>query len=155
MRYFIGILLALVVWPLSTRASDPVGAEACGTCHVQEYNMWKSSPHAMALARLSGAQQRNRGCRSCHTLAPQLDLPQFSGVQCESCHGNGEHYSPTNVMRDKKLATLMGLEKVTAKTCEKCHNETTPGLTKFDFAEKKKLIKHWADKIPVPNKSKK
>ena len=70
---------------------------------------WKDS--RMALARLSGSQQRNRGCRSCHFGAP-IELAQFSGVQCESYHGNGEHYSPTNVMRDKKLAKLMGLKRL-------------------------------------------
>ena len=140
-RYFLPIVL-LIFGTASAIAAEPIGAQACGTCHIQEYEQWKQTPHALALARLTNTQQRNRGCRSCHTLAPQSKQAHLSGVQCESCHGLGEHYAPANVMKDKKLSALMGLKKISEATCMRCHTQDGPGLSKFDYETKKKLILH-------------
>jgi len=123
-------------------ASGPLGAETCGTCHIQEYEQWKKTPHALALARLSATQQRNRGCRGCHTTAPQSDNPSLSGVQCEACHGSGQFYAPANVMKDKKLASLMGLKSVTKSTCLTCHTKDGSGLSDFKYEEKLPLVLH-------------
>lgn len=68
----------------------------------------------------------------------------LSGVQCESCHGEGALYSPRYVMKDKVLARLLGLEDVKAETCAKCHTSDGPSVTPFDFAAKVKLVNHGA-----------
>jgi hypothetical protein len=123
-------------------ASEPLGAETCGSCHVQEYVQWKKTPHAMALAKLSSVQQRNRGCRGCHTTAPQSERADLSGVQCEACHGFGQFYAPANIMKDKVLSRLMGLKPVTKATCMVCHTKDGPGLSPFNYTEKRALILH-------------
>lgn len=123
-------------------AQEQVGAEACGSCHEAQLKKWQSSGHALALARLSKTQRRDRVCRSCHTLAPEKDDPKLQGVQCESCHGAGGHYSPSWVMRDPVLAKLYGLEAVTEETCKPCHTSEGPSLTPFVYADKVAQVCH-------------
>ncbi len=83
-------------------------AEACGECHVSEYEVWKRTPHATGfkdLHRLKTAEaiaermgfkliKRDSNCLQCHyTPTVQGDqLRAVSGVSCESCHGAGEGY---------------------------------------------------------------
>ena len=121
---------------------DHLGAERCGACHQAEYQAWRKTPHARALARLSESQQRNPLCRSCHTMDPWSDDPALAGVQCEACHGAGRAYSPSLVMRDKQLADLMGLEKVNEATCGPCHRSDSPRLRPFDYASLVRLVMH-------------
>jgi hypothetical protein len=138
----LGLLLGAS--PSALGAPDPIGARRCGTCHVKEYEDWKASPHAQALARLSEPKQRDPVCRSCHTTAPAATDPELAGVQCESCHGLGSLYAPRYVMKDEKLRRLLGLEKVTAATCQGCHDGETPSTRPFDFATWVKLVNHGA-----------
>ena len=98
--------------------------------------------HAEALARLTKNQRRDPVCRACHTMAPTTSDARLSGVQCESCHGNGRYYEPAHIMRDKKLAGLMGLKPVTEATCRRCHRADAPSLEPFDFARKLELVRH-------------
>lgn len=130
-------------------ASDEfVGAERCGACHEKEYQHWKRSGHASALARLSKVQQQDATCRSCHTMVPNSDDPELAGVQCESCHGAGRLYEPEYVMRDEKLADLLGLKKVEATTCAPCHTADAPSVHPFVFAEKVELVRHMKAEAP-------
>lgn len=139
------VLLGLIVGVGSASAApDPIGAKRCGACHEREYADWKASPHAQALARLSTPKQRDPVCRSCHTTAPTSADPDLAGVQCESCHGLGSLYAPEYVMKDEKLRKLLGLEKVTAATCQGCHDGDTPSTRKFDFEAWVKLVNHGA-----------
>lgn len=123
-------------------AQEQVGAEACGSCHEAQYKKWQGSGHAMSLARLSKTQQRDRVCRSCHTMAAEQDDPKLQGVQCESCHGAGSHYSPSWVMKDAVLAKLYGLEAVTEDTCKPCHTSEGPSLQPFVYKDKVALVCH-------------
>lgn len=127
-------------------APEPIGAERCGACHIEEYDSWKGTAHAKALAKLSKPKQRDPVCRSCHTSDASSSDPALAGVQCESCHGPGSLYAPDFVMKDEKLRTLLGLKKVTEATCRSCHDGDTPSARPFDFATWVKLIDHKSHK---------
>lgn len=134
---------ALALLPgVASAGQELIGAERCGTCHVAEYEDWKKSGHAEALARLSQSQQQDPVCRSCHTTGARKDDPALSGVQCESCHGAGSLYAPAHVMRDPALAELLGLEKVSATTCAPCHTASSPKVRPFDYAAAVQKIAH-------------
>ena len=142
-----GTLVALALGfvlgaPSVATAADAIGAERCGACHQKEYEDWKKTPHARALARLSTTKQRDPVCRSCHTMEPTSDDRALAGVQCESCHGKGSLYSPRYVMKDDKLRVLLGLEKVEEGTCRSCHDSESPSAKPFDYATLLQLVNH-------------
>ncbi len=147
MRRALLIAVALLV-SAPAAAKDYVGAAACGVCHQAEYEQWKSTGHAVALSRLSKRQQRDAGCRSCHTMDPRDANAELAGVQCESCHGGGRFYAPRHVMKDAKLARLLGLQTITEKTCASCHRADGPGVHPFDFATKLAHVAHKPAKTP-------
>jgi hypothetical protein len=126
----------------SAFATDFVGAETCRTCHQPEYQQWKSSGHATALTRLSPAQQRDRVCRSCHTMAPLSEEQNLAGVQCESCHGAGGFYALRYVMKDRTLAHLLGLKDVAEESCAGCHTADGPSVVPFTFKDKVDQVRH-------------
>lgn len=83
-------------------------AEACGECHISEYEVWESTPHAEGfktlhrkkraetIARKMGFRliKRDSLCFSCH-YTPTVQGDQIrvvSGVSCESCHGAGSEW---------------------------------------------------------------
>jgi len=126
---------------------DYVGADRCKSCHAAEFAAWGASPHARAMQTLTAAEQKNPRCLACHTMVPDDVQAALVGVQCESCHGPGRHYSPAWVMRDPVLARQLNLlAKVDAAACARCHNDASPAMGAFDFAAKRELIKHWSDK---------
>jgi len=141
-----GLAIALVLLAAPVSANDLVGAEVCGTCHVEQYKQWRSSGHAVALARLTKAQQRDRVCRSCHSSAPDSQDAALAGVQCESCHGPGRFYAPRAVMLDPELRVLLGLAKIDKNTCASCHRGDGPALEPFDFDRAIELVKHGTKK---------
>ena len=121
---------------------DHIGAERCGACHQAQYQSWRKSPHAHALARLTESQQADPVCRSCHTMDPWSKDAALAGVQCESCHGAGRAYAPDYVMRDNVLSKLMGLKEIKESTCLPCHRADAPRLRPFNYAELVKLVMH-------------
>lgn len=129
---------------------DFVGAERCRACHAKEYDVMARGPHARAFDVLGAKDRADPRCLACHTLVPDDLSANLLGVQCESCHGPGRHYSIDYVMRDAELAKLLSLAKVDDKTCLRCHTESSPSLTPFVVAEKMALIKHWADAATPP-----
>jgi hypothetical protein len=139
-----GLALATLV-AAPAFATDFVGAETCRTCHQPEYDQWKSSGHATALARLSPVQQRDRVCRSCHTMSPLSEEQNLAGVQCESCHGPGSFYALRYVMKDRTLAHLLGLKDVAEESCAGCHTSDGPSVVPFTFKDKVDQVRH----IPV------
>jgi hypothetical protein len=128
---------------------DFVGAERCRACHAKEYDVMARGPHARAFDVLGTKDRADPRCLACHTLVPDDLSSSLLGVQCESCHGPGRHYSIDYVMRDAELAKLLSLAKVDDKTCLRCHTESSPSLNPFVVADKIALIKHWAD-APAP-----
>jgi nitrate/TMAO reductase-like tetraheme cytochrome c subunit len=147
------VALAAVVVVVGANASsatriaehDYVGAERCKSCHAAEFAAWEASPHARAWQSLSTSERADPRCQSCHTMVPGDPAVELQGVQCESCHGAGRHYSPDWVMRDAELARQLNLvARVDATTCARCHTEGSPAVGPFDFAAKRELIRHWA-----------
>lgn len=121
-------------------AAPTVGAETCKACHPAAYEAWRTGPHARAFDSLPERSRKDKRCLSCH--AP-LEGEGIVAVGCEACHGAGGAYSARYVMRDPELSRAVGLIDPGEKSCGGCHNETTPSLTKFDYARKLPLIEHW------------
>jgi hypothetical protein len=140
MRRLFPALLALALLPAAPARAGYVGAETCLTCHPEAYAAWKPSEHARATESLSEAQRKEWRCLQCH--APAADQGVV-GVSCETCHGGGEWYWPSHVMRDKELARAAGLLDADAKSCGLCHDAGSPSLQAFDPAAKMQLIDHW------------
>jgi hypothetical protein len=132
------LVVALVAAP--ALAYDPVGPDNCKLCHPQAYAAWKQSKHATAALGLTGNFAKDGRCLNCH--APEASRG-YTGVQCETCHGGGQFYTPTYVMKDPELARAVGLVDPTPALCVKCHDEAAPSLKPFVFEEKVKLVDHW------------
>ena len=109
------ILLASGAMTSVAHAGDYLGARRCKGCHPSQHAQWKATPHARAADSLSAGERRDPRCAGCHSTSTADGL---EGVQCESCHGAGEHYWPAFVMRDVGLARAVGLtsgrERVTS-----------------------------------------
>ena len=115
------ILFIILLFSLSLYGYDKeFGANNCAQCHTKIYKKWKLSPHFNSMNKLTDKQKKNPKCISCHKPSKK-----DTGVGCESCHGEGKHYAKDFVMKDKKLSKMLGLKKVTQKTCNKCHNKAT------------------------------
>lgn len=125
--------------PAVVAAADLVGPETCKACHPGAYAAWRAGPHARALESLPERSRKDRRCLGCH--APEIDAG-LSGVSCESCHGPGEAYAASYVMRDAELARAVGLVEPGEKTCLGCHTDSTPSLERFVYERKLKLIAH-------------
>lgn len=134
-----GIALSLLLGPVA-QAAEFIGSESCKVCHPAAYEIWKDSQHAQAAAPLSEKQQKDPRCLSCHS--PE-GTKGFAHVGCETCHGGGQYYKPSYVMKDKELSRAVGLVDPSEKMCLRCHDATAPSLTPFKFAEKLKAIDHW------------
>jgi hypothetical protein len=122
---------------------DYVGAERCRSCHEQAFTMWSTSPHARALDALPEKDRNDPRCLTCHTMVVDDRSPALVGVQCETCHGPGRHYSVEYVMRDADLRVQTGFLEPAEKTCLRCHTEASPSLRPFTYAEKLEAIRHW------------
>ncbi len=123
-------------------AADFVGPESCKSCHPEAYEAWKLSKHARARESLSAQQQKDARCLTCHS--PNEAVERQLHVTCETCHGGGQHYSPSYVMKDAELSRLVGLVDPSEKACRNCHDASTPSLQPFEFVAKLKLIDHWS-----------
>jgi hypothetical protein len=136
----LGVLVA-VSWltPAPVRAADAVGAETCKVCHPGAWEAWRESAHARAWLSLPERSRADARCTACH--APEGTRGQ-PGVTCESCHGNGQLYSLPFVMRDRELARALGLQEVGERTCLRCHDESSPSLTRFEYGRRLPLIQH-------------
>jgi hypothetical protein len=158
--------VASVVVTQTAQAAERVGSETCRACHESAYRLWKASPHAKAAENLAPAQRADLRCAYCHApeqaravqeqasfqRADQVASQQPGEVEaqieggfgCETCHGAGQYYSPSYVMRDSELSHAVGLLDPGQKSCLVCHSAEAPSLTPFDFAAKVKLIDHWS-----------
>lgn len=142
MRCAVLALLAVFALCADALAGDFVGPESCKACHPEAYAAWKQSKHARALDALSPLQQRDARCMSCH--APNVADQRVTQVTCETCHGGGQYYASSYVMKDAELLRLVGLVDPSEKACRTCHDASSPSLRPFDFVEKLKLIDHWS-----------
>ena len=78
-------------------------AESCATCHANEVNVWKQTPHFTTFEQLSRrprakeickklglrSVKRSDKCIKCHFTAKETNgrNKAVSGISCESCHG--------------------------------------------------------------------
>jgi hypothetical protein len=125
---------------LAGAGTPTVGPETCKACHPAAYEAWRTGPHARAFDSLPERNRKDKRCLSCH--APLIE-EGFVAVGCETCHGAGGAYSARYVMRDRELSRAVGLLDPDEKVCGGCHNESTPSLTKFEYARKLPMIEHW------------
>jgi hypothetical protein len=135
-------LLALLL-PAAAFSQGLVGPETCKACHPQAYEAWRETAHARASGGVSAKNRSDPRCGSCHS--PDLEQG-VAGVSCEACHGPGQFYAASHVMRDRELSRLLGLVDPGERTCLRCHNESTPSLERFDYARRLPFIDHGGDR---------
>jgi len=114
------------------------GSARCGECHRAALEAWQTSIHARAQQALPSEHAADPRCVQCHGSSET----GRAGVQCESCHGAGKHYSARYVMKDSRLSRIVGLEDVGEKTCRRCHTGSSPSIQPFDYDAMWKLIEH-------------
>ncbi len=135
-------LAAAVLGSAVALAADFLGPESCKACHADAYSAWSTSKHARSLESLTREQQRDPRCIACH--APNLTEQKVGAVSCETCHGAGQYYVPTYVMKDPELARLVGLLDPGERSCRSCHDAASPSLRPFDFTTQLKAMDHWS-----------
>jgi len=120
---------------LAFAAGKNLGAEACRSCHEDEYSWWKSSRHQAAMSSLRAhepPQSDDPACVRCHATAIASGTPPDTmdgfrvdeGVGCESCHGPGE----AHVAAQGAAGTIEGLGEdcpvcVIEAVCTGCHTK--------------------------------
>jgi hypothetical protein len=142
------ILHPMRAWPLlflctfaDASPRDHVGSQACASCHAEIAASWAKTAHARAGESIYGGltpppqkrggsppngKRKARGrCLGCHATSRAEPV----AVGCEACHGPGAAYLPADVMRDRPLATRLGLVADPLTTCARCH---VPGRTSPD-----------------------
>lgn len=127
-----------------------VGPERCKVCHEYQYQVWKNGPHARATKRLNDKQRVDARCAQCHLTSATMTAEGQGGITCEHCHGPGRYYQREYVMRDKELASLVGLiAKPNASSCTTCHGEGAPNIKPFTFDAAWPLIDHRSPPAPA------
>jgi hypothetical protein len=117
-----------------------VGVEACAKCHVREYDIWKNTGHAHAMATLERKhRQLDPDCVKCHVVGYErggfqalYSTPQFANVQCEACHGPGRQHAESPAKGYGFMPTPVG--------CLQCH--TPVNSPDFNFATYWPRVKH-------------
>src|SRR5215813_4330299 len=125
---------------LLNSASPYAGVDECAKCHQQEYDIWKNSGHAHAMATLEKRnQQLDQGCVKCHVVGYETggfqaiySTPQFANVQCESCHGPGRAHTENPAKGYGFMSVPVG--------CIQCHTQNNS--PDFNFALYYPKIKH-------------
>ncbi len=153
LRWLLSCVVVAVSVLVSTARADErvadhdfIGADRCQSCHAEAFAVWSRSPHARALEALTEKDRKDPRCLSCHTLVSQDLSSGLLGVQCESCHGGGRHYAREFIMKDAELSKLLNLVRGDEKTCTRCHTDSSPSLSTFDYATKREAIRHWTAK---------
>ncbi len=143
---------------LAFAAGKNVGAEACKSCHENEYAWWKASKHHTSMSVLAEADEpkdTDPTCVRCHASATESGPPPTTmagfrvedGVGCESCHGPGE----AHVAAEGGTDNIEGLGEdcpvcVIEAVCTGCHTkEWDPGW-ELDFDLPR--VKHTAPAKP-------
>jgi hypothetical protein len=110
-----------------------IGSISCKKCHLEQFDIWQKSKHAIAYDTLiTKKQQFNLDCIICHITGDgdmdqgdAVNLPKnLQGVGCENCHGPGkQHISnpQSNRMKSSPPASI----------CLKCH--TNDHDDSFDY----------------------
>jgi len=98
------------------------GPDACGTCHEDIVEAWKTTRHAQAFSspifqRDWVAEGSAFTCLECHVTGYDAANASYAheGVTCESCHGPFQPGHPSTLMPVQPDADL----------CSTCHKTTT------------------------------
>ncbi len=116
------------------------GTAACAECHEAEYDHWRRTPHARAMADAAGPRGTAEvSCLRCHAslvvvpkeAAERLSL-DLQGVGCESCHGPGLAHAGD----PESVGLISGVRDGCAECnfrslCQVCHN--TEGDPDFKY----------------------
>lgn len=113
--------------------------QSCAHCHVEIYNEWQQSPHALAYVsetyRRATDDHRFDECVSCHAPQPRLTAsePQARtvnrevGVACVSCHLDGDAMvgpnQPTGFAKPHPIKVNSALFE-DGELCGRCHQST-------------------------------
>jgi DnaJ-class molecular chaperone len=150
------VLMAAATVPARAQAASYVGVDKCKLCHLEQYNVWKSTRHSHALEALGDSKSKPE-CLPCHTTAvngsKDPSATDLSNVQCEACHGPGSRYKNPLLMSKGKFTAnreqarqavvAAGLVLPDEKVCLGCHNSKSPTFKGFDYASSREKIKHW------------
>ncbi len=105
----------------------------CRTCHMKEYEDWKTTKHALAIKTLLDEQRAIPECLKCHSEQfRRLQRVTFSpdrlgGVECATCHMNS---LPHGLERKGTTAKV----KVDPKGCIECHDrENSPNYDEKSY----------------------
>ena len=118
--------------------ADYLTAGKCQECHQKQYDWWKDTKHANAMASLEATGDHQRfDCIGCHSLGygtaflDTTNVGKFGGVQCESCHGTNPKH-----LEDPKAH---GFGRTTRKDCIVCHNKEQT-LKEFRYAQARRMV---------------
>ncbi len=131
MYRFIFILLINILLACSAYAVKFIGSEKCSPCHQKQFEEWKESRHAKSTDHLSEHQKKDTRCQLCHNPSSLTEKNLSASVHCETCHGPGEFYAFSYVMRDRELSHLLGLKPTAIHNCSTCHNQDSPSTEPF------------------------
>ena len=191
----IALFVASVVLTATAGAAENsyISQTQCKVCHDKkpdgaQWSVWKEMKHANAFNVLKGEEAiaigKERGlekppheepeCLKCHVTAYDeatqnvpAKIKVEDGVQCETCHGEGQKHllDGREVMFKKtpseQIDWMANLIVVEESTCLKCHNEESPTWNPekytlddgkkvgFEFKRDSKTISH-----PNPKKIK-
>ncbi|HVT26544.1 MAG TPA: cytochrome c family protein [Lacipirellulaceae bacterium] len=114
-----------------------VGYRVCAPCHFDQYQIWRTTPHAKAFAILPAKYQADASCLKCHSTGfgqptgfkSLKETPDVAGNTCENCHGPGsEHVKIAKSFGQKKLTkqedayVRSTIYKILPKNvCVECH----------------------------------
>ena len=159
-----------------------IGAAKCKNCHASDesgnqYGAWCESKHSHAFEALASEEARSAGqergvaepqtsekCLKCHVTAYGQPAERFKGkfdstrgVQCESCHGPGEHHMKARFLAASQpdatgdYVAVPPTEIVTQpprEVCLGCHNEESPTFKPFCFKKRWQKIQHLDPRKP-------
>lgn len=115
------------------------GTQSCKDCHVEQYDNWQATPHAIAYETLvAKSQQFNVDCLPCHVTGIAVDkgylalsLPEdLLKVGCENCHGPGQDHAATPEQSN--------LLSPSVTVCLRCHTDEHDD--DFDFRRDRQLV---------------
>lgn len=141
-----------------------VGSTACGSCHVQDHELWKNSKHGRAWQTLVDAETKSArygwpvtkypDCVGCHVVGYQQKsgfvspeaTPDLAGVGCEQCHGPGSAHAAAPTVA--KMGRVGGAGSTASIVCTQCHDfEQSPD---FDYLKRWAIIEHGKQKAQRP-----
>lgn len=165
---FRGLNISPVESPDRQTKGDYVGSAKCGSCHSEEYDLWRDSRHSTAWKSLSSNPPTKHSadpprdcdpdCVSCHVVgwnasahvpysggyADMKSTPQLVNVGCESCHGPGSKHIQAelgnNEAEQNRMHEAMLVGPNVKQLCFTCHDlDNSPN---FEFEEYYEKIDH-------------